>query len=77
MAIDHKRKIIFIHIPKCGGTSVELALHDSSCVCRRNQWSKVPKGYGVPLNHLTYDQLINSDFLGLLYFGFEKNIIFE
>merc|ERR1711907_176565 len=47
-------KFLYIHIPKCGGTSIEVAL----------KATKYHNGYGVQngiaLQHLTYDEYVNS-----------------
>jgi hypothetical protein len=61
--ISFKNKFIFIHIPKTGGTSLELTLEDSSCICKRNQWSSTPQGFNAPLNHLGIDQLREGNFI--------------
>lgn len=57
--ISIKYKYIFIHIPKCAGSTIEDALQDDSCILRKNTW---PNNLNVtyPLNHLTLDDVEKS-----------------
>lgn len=59
--ISYKKKIIFLHITKTGGTSIEDALRDDSSVFTKNQWAKKPLAFNAPLNHLTLNQIIRSE----------------
>lgn len=59
--ISFDKKFIFIHIPKTAGTSLEIALEDSSCIFKRGEWAKKPMGFNAPLNHLTISQIQHSE----------------
>jgi hypothetical protein len=60
--ISLKHKFIFIHIPKCGGTTLEKILIDNSCIFRRNTWPHNLK-LKYPLNHCTLDDIEESKVL--------------
>ena len=50
--IWHDRKIVFIHIPKCGGTSVRKAIQKKVGGTHRNRtwlhgWKVLDGGYGI------------------------------
>ena len=60
--ISLKHKFIFIHIPKCGGTTLEESLVDGSCIFRRNTWPHNLKLH-YPLNHCTLDDIEKSKVL--------------
>jgi hypothetical protein len=57
--INHKHKFIFIHIPKCAGTSIENSLKTIA--------TRKPFGYdrkvGGFLQHLTCSEILHHDFL--------------
>ena len=57
--ISLKHKFIFIHIPKCGGTTLEESLVDGSCIFRGNTWPHNLKLH-YPLNHCTLDDIKES-----------------
>ncbi|MEE2975631.1 MAG: sulfotransferase family 2 domain-containing protein [Thermodesulfobacteriota bacterium] len=75
--ISLKHKYIFIHIPKCAGSTIEDTLQEDSCILRKNTWPnnlKVP----YPLNHLTLDDIKNSkiifpNFSAFYSFTFTRN----
>ena len=60
--ISHKRKFVFIHIPKVAGTSIEEALRDETCQLLPREWdvARVPH---APLNHLTLQELADYGIL--------------
>ena len=60
--ISLKHKFIFIHIPKCGGTTLETSLVDDSCIFRCNAWPHNLK-LKYPLNHCTLDDIKESKVL--------------
>ena len=66
--ISLKHKFIFIHIPKCGGTTLETSLVDDSCIFRYNTW---PHNFKLryPLNHFTLDDIEESK---VLYPNFDQ-----
>ena len=66
--INHKHKFIFIHIPKCCGSSIEKSLLDDSCTFRSNAY---PHNFRLryPLNHCTLSDIENSK---VLYPNFDK-----
>ena len=66
--ISLKHKFIFIHIPKCGGTTLEESLVDGSCIFRGNTWPHNLKLH-YPLNHCTLDDIKESK---VLYPNFDK-----
>ena len=66
--ISLKHKFIFIHIPKCCGTSIEESLVDDSCIFRSNTWPHNLK-LKNPLNHCTLKDIEESK---VLYPNFDK-----
>ena len=86
--ISHKHKFIFIHIPKCGGTSVELALLKNEGIQMKNydkddlnflsveQQQKYRIGYnyeGVSTQHRKIDQYKDSKEKKYFTFTFIRN----
>ncbi len=61
--ISHDKRLIFIHIPKNAGTSLESRLVDSSSECLRDQWD--PRIQTTPLNHLTLQEMVEHNFISL------------
>jgi len=60
--ISLNKKFIFIHIPKCAGTSIEDLILDESCILNSNSWPHNLK-VNYPLNHLTLDDIKGSNIL--------------
>ena len=60
--ISHQKKFIFIHIPKCGGTTLATSLVDDSCTFRASTWPHNLK-FKYPLNHCTLDDIEESKIL--------------
>lgn len=60
--ISLDKKFIFIHIPKCAGSSIESLISDSSCILNSNSWPHNLK-VNYPLNHLTLNDIKNSKIL--------------
>ena len=58
--ISHKHKFIFIHIPKCAGSSIEKVFFPGS---RRKNWFGYNKKIGGFLQHLTCREIIYFNFL--------------
>lgn len=63
--VSLKHKFIYIHIPKCAGTTIEGYLKDDSCILTSKSFPHILKlDYpGTPLNHLTLDDIENSKIL--------------
>ena len=57
-----KNKFIFIHIPKCCGSSIEKTLADDSCIFKSGTWPHNLK-LKYPLNHCTLDDIEESKVL--------------
>ena len=66
--ISLKHKFIFIHIPKCYGSSIEKSLVDDSCIFRSDAY---PHNFifRYPLNHCTLSNIERSK---VLYPNFNK-----
>lgn len=60
--ISLKNKFIFIHVPKCCGSSIEKVLADDSCILRGNTWPHNLKLH-YPLNHCTLNDIKESKVL--------------
>ena len=60
--ISLKNKYIYIHIPKCGGTSIEARLADETCIFKSGTWPHNFK-FNNPLNHCTVVQIKESKVL--------------
>ena len=67
--ISHKHRVIFIHIPKCGGTSVETIFLDDLKISFLERASLVmfpnsnPKIGPKRLSHLTANEMIDNHFI--------------
>lgn len=67
--ISHKHKCIFIHIPKCGGISVEnMFLNDLGLSWNERRVLVMGKNYNSKLNiprlaHLSLDQMVDNFYL--------------
>jgi len=75
--ISIAHQYIFIHITKCGGTTIEDTLLDESCILCKNSF---PHNWKVsyPLNHLTLDdiqksKIIHTNFNKFYSFTFVRN----
>jgi len=66
--ISLKHKFIFVHIPKCCGSSIETTLADDSCIFRSSTWPHNLK-LNYPLNHCTLGDIEESK---VLYPNFDK-----
>lgn len=75
--ISLKNKFIFIHIPKCCGSSIEKALADDSCIFKSGTWPHTFQ-FNYPLNHCTLrdieeSKVLHPNFYEFYSFTFVRN----
>lgn len=81
---DERRKVIFIHIPKCGGISVENTIHKAlggDDVITRNNLIRIPerpdvktcKGLSLHSKMIDYSRYYGDNIKDFYVFGFVRN----